>query len=75
MNQSTNTKTLKSSRRVVGTRSSTLQALRSLQPKRALTWTESTAIAARQANRLRSLTDNYDRLAFDVQIIADQPRF
>ena len=51
-----------------------LQALRALQPKRLLTWTESRAIAARQANRLRARHEGNHDFAFDTQIIADQPR-
>lgn len=74
--QSTNTQTQQSRRRVVGHQAtaSTLQALRAMQPKRLLTWTEAKASAARQANRLRARHEGNNDFAFDAQIIADQPR-
>ncbi len=53
---------------------SDLQALRTLAPNRQLTWTEETAVAARQANRLRQLHQQTRTLAFDIDIIATQPR-
>ena len=74
--QSNNIQTQQSSRRVVGHQAtaSTLQALRAMQPKRLLTWTEAKASAARQANRLRARHEGNHDLAFDAQIIADQLR-
>ena len=67
--QSNNIQTQQSSRRVVGHQAtaSTLQALRAMQPKRLLTWTEAKASAARQANRLRARHEGNHDLAFDAQ--------
>jgi len=74
-NQSTNTETQQTGRRVVGNETaSTLQALRALHPKRVLTWTEAKAIAARQANRLRARHEGNHDFAFDTGIISGQPR-
>lgn len=54
--------------------SSDLQALRTLAPRRQMTWTEEQAVAARQANRLRQRHQLTNTRLFDDDVIVEQPR-